>query len=140
MKSTHSPTAWHILKAHGMQAGRPESGEAFGLGSLAWCWHFVKALCITSKGLLLDQKQQLLSCSRILFLPSLLVARRGHINIIFSGNLFMAFLFPAHRERENSFTWHTFPPSYLIHTVSSLICLAIHIYIYIYEYIYVYVC
>lgn len=51
------PTACDILKAH----GRPESesGKAFGLGSLAWRWHFVKALCITSKGLLLDQELSL---------------------------------------------------------------------------------
>lgn len=148
MKSTHtirpSPVARDILKAHGRQAVR--SGEAFGLGSLAWRWHFVKALCITSKGLLLDQQQQLaVASTQTLSLPLppslFLSALRGHINIIFSGNLFMAFLSPLRtsvqplqRDCQNSSTWHTFPPL-TFHTVSVsvsvplLVCVPCNLYV-----------
>lgn len=159
MKSAHtsrpSPVAGDILKAHGTQAVR--SRGAFGLGSLAWCWHFVKALCITSKGLLLDQQQlavaptQTLSLCLSASVSSLfLSALRGHINIIFSGNLFMAFLSPLRasvqllqRDCQNSSTWHTFPPL-TFHTVSVsvsvplLVCFPCNLYvcnIYIYAYI-----
>lgn len=80
---------------------------------------------------------------------SFLSALRGHINIIFSGNLFMAFLSPQRasaqlleRDCQNSSTWHTFP-TLTFHTVSVsvsvplLVCFPCNLYvcnIYIYAY------
>lgn len=154
MKSTHKQTqscCQGYLKGT-RQAVR--SGEAFGLGSLVWRWHFVKALCITSKGLLLDQQKLTVSPTQTLSLrySLFLSALRGHINIIFSGNLFMAFLSPQRasaqlleRDCQNSSTWHTFP-SLTFHTVSVfvsvplLVCFPCNLYVCnIYVYIYAYI-